>query len=421
MIPTLKGLERFSRLGGFRILKEKIANQTIKVRILSPIRVNPYDIGTKRKNDVFSEIVVLGKKRNFQIRRIEQVMDQQQKSTIVVVDRKFSLILELKDDSKNDFVEAIGPSIYSRSSSSVSSYATIFENLWHQSELYEQIVHANRALEEKSQQITLKDNELQGLIFKLLEQDKSKDEFMSMVSHELKTPISVIKFYADMLLRKNILGTINEQQGKALTTIHRNVEKLELLVNDILDVYKLDIGKMSITKGSVNIADLVNQTISDLRSLLDEKGIEIVTEFKEAQSVNCDAKRIGQVLSNLIKNSIDFVPGVKGKIILKTDRYNSSTEKHAMQENMYKPYEHMTLISIEDNGPGIPIDKLDNIFNKFYQIDTSLTRKHGGTGLGLAICKGIVEAHDGFIWVDRSSSLGTLIKFTLPINSTDNK
>jgi signal transduction histidine kinase len=421
MIPTLKGLERFSRLGGFRILKEKIANQNIKVRILSPIRVNPSDIGTKRKNDILSEIVVLGKKRNFQIRRIEQVMDQQQKSTIVVVDRKFSLILELKDDSKNDFVEAIGPSIYSRSSSSVSSYATIFENLWHQSELYEQIVHANRALEEKSQQITLKDNELQGLIFKLLEQDKSKDEFMSMVSHELKTPISVIKFYTDMLLRKNILGIINEQQGKALTTIHRNVEKLELLVNDILDVYKLDIGKMSITKGSVNIADLVNQTISDLRSLLDEKGIEVVTEFKEAQNVNCDAKRIGQVLSNLIKNSIDFVPGVKGKIIIKTDRYNSSTEKHAMQENMYKPYEHMTLISIEDNGPGIPLDKLDNIFNKFYQIDTSLTRKHGGTGLGLAICKGIVEAHDGFIWVDRSSSLGTLIKFTLPINSTDNK
>lgn len=421
MIPTLKGLERFSRLGGFRILKEKIANQNIKVRILSPIRVNPYDTGTKRKNDILSEIVVLGKKRNFQIRRIEQVMDQQQKSTIVVVDRKFSLILELKDDSKNDFVEAIGPSIYSRSSSSVSSYATIFENLWHQSELYEQIVHANRALEEKSQQITLKDNELQGLIFKLLEQDKSKDEFMSMVSHELKTPISVIKFYADMLLRKNILGTINEQQGKALTTIHRNVDKLELLVNDILDVYKLDIGKMSITKESVNIADLVSQTISDLRSLLDEKGIEVVTEFKEVQSVNCDAKRIGQVLSNLIKNSIDFVPGAKGKIIIKTDRYNSSTQKHAMQENMYKPYEQMTLISIEDNGPGIPIDKVDNIFNKFYQIDTSLTRKHGGTGLGLAICKGIVEAHDGFIWVDRSSSLGTLIMFTLPVNSIVNK
>jgi hypothetical protein len=161
-------------LAGFRILKEKIANQNIKVRILSPIRVSPYDIGTRRKNDILSEIVVLGKKHNFQIRRIEQVMDQQQKSTIVVVDRKFSLILELKDDSKNDFVEAIGLSIYSRSSSSVSSYATIFENLWLQSELYEQIVHANRALEEKSQQITLKDNELQGLIFKLLEQDKSK-------------------------------------------------------------------------------------------------------------------------------------------------------------------------------------------------------------------------------------------------------
>lgn len=92
-----------------------------------------------------------------------------------------------------------------------------------------------------------------------------------------------------------------------------------------------------------------------------------------------------------------------------------------MSENIIYPIEKMILFSVEDNGPGIPADKLDNIFKKFYQIDTSLTRKHGGTGLGLAICKGIVEAHGGLIWVDKSSNKGTIVKFTLPANSTNEK
>jgi signal transduction histidine kinase len=415
LIPTSNGLKRLSMLGGLRILKEKCTNQNVKVRILSPLKANPLANGA---NTMLAELVILGKRRNFQIRPIEQMSDQQQRSTIVVVDRKFSLILELKDDTKDNFVDAIGPSIYSHSVSSVSSYTTIFENLWHQSELYEQIVHANRELEEKSQQIILKDKELQGLIFKLLEEDKSKDEFMSMVSHELKTPISVIKFYADMLLRINIMGAMNEQQKKALSTIHRNVEKLELLVNDILDVYRLDIGKMNISKESVDIAELVNQTISDLKSLLDEKDVKVETEFRDRQSLHCDAKRIAQVLSNLIKNSIDFVPREKGRIIIKTEYYDAAKQKHEMSENVSNPDEKMLLFSIEDNGPGIPIDKIGNIFKKFYQIDTSLTRKHGGTGLGLAICKGIVEAHGGFIWIDNSAAEGTLVKFTLPANST---
>ena len=240
---------------------------------------------------------------------------------------------------------------------------------------------------------------------------------MSMVSHELKTPISVIKFYADMLLRINIMGAMNEQQKKALSTIHRNVEKLELLVNDILDVYRLDIGQMNISKESVDIAELVTQTISDLKSLLDEKDVNVETEFRDRQSVDCDAKRIAQVLSNLIKNSIDFIPREKGRIVIKTENYDAAKQKHKINENVSKPDEKMLLFSIEDNGPGIPIDKIGNIFKKFYQIDTSLTRKHGGTGLGLAICKGIVEAHGGFIWIDNYATEGTLVKFTLPADS----
>jgi two-component system, OmpR family, sensor histidine kinase VicK len=210
---------------------------------------------------------------------------EQPRSTILVVDRKFSLIMELKDDSKGSFIEAIGPSIHSSSTSSVLSYVTFFENLWQQSELYEQIKLANERLAEKSEQIILKDKELQNLIFKLLQEDKSKEEFMSMVSHELKTPISVIKFYTDMLLKISKMGQTTDAQKKALATIYRNVNKLELLVNDILDVYKLDIGKMNITKSHVNVAELVNETISDLNSFIVEKNIKVFTDIKDKLSI----------------------------------------------------------------------------------------------------------------------------------------
>jgi signal transduction histidine kinase len=327
--------------------------------------------------------------------------------------------MELKDDSKDSFIEAIGPSIYSNSTSSVLSYVTIFENLWQQSELYDQIKLANERLAEKSEQIVLKDKELQNLIFKLLQEDKSKEEFMSMVSHELKTPISVIKFYTDMLLKISKMGQTTDAQKKALATIYRNVDKLELLVNDILDVYKLDIGKMNITKSHVNVAELVNETISDLNSFIVEKNIKVLTEIKDNESVNCDRKRIEQVLSNLIKNSIDFVPREKGIIIIKVEHYDCTKDKRQVNESIIYPVENMTLFSVEDNGPGIPADKSENIFKKFYQIDTSLTRKHGGTGLGLTICKGIVEAHGGTIWIDKSSNEGTVVKFILPVDGIE--
>jgi len=267
MIPTPNGLDRFNKMGGVQILKDKSTNSGVKVRILTPLR-RTLPMG---ESNVLREFASIGKRRNFQTKSIEQITGEQPRSTILVVDRKFSLIMELKDDSKDSFIEAIGRSIYSNSTSSVLSYATIFENLWQQSELYDQIKLANERLAEKSEQIILKDKELQNLIFKLLQEDKSKEEFMSMVSHELKTPISVIKFYTDMLLKISKMGQTTDAQKKALATIYRNVDKLELLVNDILDVYKLDIGKMNITKSHIDVGELVNETISDLNSFIVEK------------------------------------------------------------------------------------------------------------------------------------------------------
>ena len=423
MIPTVNTLDRDKKIGIIQLLKYRSDNHGIKVRILSPVKniAFPIDSDQMEHTKARHDKINTRKSTNFQTRLIAQSTGHEQGSTILVVDCRFSLIMELKDDSRNDFLEAVGSSIYSNSAATVSSYGSIFEKLWQQSELYEQIIVANEHIEEKSEQILLKDKELETLILKLLEQDRSKEEFMSMVSHELKTPISVIRIYSDMLLKAKIMGDVNEKQEKALHTIHRNIEKLELLVNDILDVYKLDIGKLNMSKSPINIAEMVNQTVSDLKSISDDKEVRIITEFGHTQNAYCDPRRIGQVISNLIKNSLDFVPRHSGRIIVKTENFDNVENKYDINESPGFSTQDRILFSVEDNGTGIPSDMIDNVFKKFYQIDTSYSRKHGGTGLGLAICRGIVEAHGGLIWIDKSSSQGTLVKFTVPANGVENK
>jgi signal transduction histidine kinase len=121
--------------------------------------------------------------------------------------------------------------------------------------------------------------------------------------------------------------------------------------------------------------------------------------------VLCDGERIEQVIANLVKNSVDFVPKSGGRITIRAETDVTS---------------QTVTFTVEDNGIGIPPEKMDNLFKSFYQVDTSMARKHGGTGLGLVICKGIIESHGGKIWIDRNYTQGTSIKFTLLVESTNN-
>lgn len=239
-----------------------------------------------------------------------------------------------------------------------------------------------RSINRLTKEIIEKDKDLHKYNEELLAVERAKEEFMSMINHELKTPLVPIKGYADMLLKPNIMGSLNEKQKKAVSSISYNVGKLELLVSDILDVYKLDMGKLSISR----------------KDVADQKNVEIKSDIQYNGPVYCDQRRIDQVITNLIKNSIDFVPANTGKIILRVSKK-----------------ENKIIFSVEDNGSGIPPDKVDNLFKKFYQIDTTMTRKHGGTGLGLAISKGIVEAHGGTMWVDKEYLGGARFIFTLPV------
>jgi signal transduction histidine kinase len=257
-------------------------------------------------------------------------------------------------------------------------------------------------LEKANKELTTTEQELKKAYDTLKASENAKEEFISMVSHELKTPIVPIKIYTEMLLKTDSLGVLNAKQKKAMHTVVRSVEKLEALVADVLDVYKLDMDKLTLSKEDVDIAEFINTTISDLTPITVEKQIELISEIRTTKEdvVFCDTKRIEQVLWNLVKNSVDFVPEKGGRIVIRIEKEPNSNSHF--------------IFTVEDNGIGITSVVRHNLFNKFYQADTSLTRKHGGTGLGLAISRGIVEAHGGKIWIDDSYTNGASFKFTIP-------
>ena len=381
ILPTINAFYREERLGIIQLLKEATVERNIHVRSLTPV-----DEVIEQK--VWSMMAVaIDQGRNLEIRPVQMTSAGVTVTTvtILVIDRKESLVIEKIDDSKDDFIDAIGSATCSNSKPTVLSYISIFESLWQQTVLYEQAKESNEKLERANEH--------------LLTTERAKQEFISMISHELKTPIVPLKGYAQMLLRPKFMGAINEKQKKAISSMLRNIEKLQALVDDVMDVYKLDLGKIKFSYCYRDIGTLINQTIAELRPLTSAKQIDLREDFRANGQVLCDPDRIEQVLSNLIKNSIDFVPDkAGGKITVRVEKDNTNN----------------ATLTVEDNGIGIKPEKADKLFQKFYQIDTGATRRHGGTGLGLVICRGIVEAHGGKIWVDTTHKNGTAIKFTIP-------
>lgn len=309
------------------------------------------------------------------------------------------------DVSKGNFNTVVR----SKQSNEIGELASSFESMRQNvnqvnNNLNSLVKERTKELSEANEDLRLKELELEKANEEMRAADIAKEEFMSMVSHELKTPLSPMKLYSQMLLKSTkSFGKLNEKQYKAITVILNGIMKLEVLIGDILDVYKLDIGKLKLKKIDANVEKLVNQIVTEFKPLADEHKIEFTSDMRTSGTVECDPQRINQVFSALIKNSLDFVPKEGGRITIRAE--NDPTEKG-----------HKVIFTVEDNGIGIRADKMDNLFKKFYQIDTTMARKHGGTGLGLSICKGIIEAHNGTIWLDKGYSKGASFKFTLPRN-----
>ncbi len=231
------------------------------------------------------------------------------------------------------------------------------------------------------------------------ETDISKDEFLSMITHELKTPLVPIQGYVDILLGEH-LGPINEKQKERLKIIKSSAEALLRIISDLLDAQKLDLGKLVVKKEHHDIKDTIQKAIEALQTRATENKITIKQHLDKEIIIPHDPERIRQVLTNLLKNGLDAVKPNTGII-----------------EVFVEDSKNQLKISVKDNGSGIPIEKQRDLFKKFYQVDTSLTREIGGSGLGLAICKGLVEEHGGTILVESTPGAGSTFSFTLPKNS----
>ncbi|MCV0392271.1 MAG: HAMP domain-containing histidine kinase [Nitrosopumilus sp.] len=231
----------------------------------------------------------------------------------------------------------------------------------------------------------------------LKDMDRKKVEFSSMVSHELKTPLVPILGYVQMLQKEELLGELNKQQKEAINEIYSSTIKLQRLVGDILTTQKLDLGKLDFKKENIEVTALLNSVIKEFSPITTNKKIQLKLEFKENVTISSDKDRINQVFSNLIKNSIDFVSPGTGIITIGAKNYEDSIE-----------------FFVKDNGCGISLKNQKDIFRKFYQIDTSTSRKRNGSGLGLAICKGIIEGLGGKIWVKSIENVETTFHFKIP-------
>ena len=237
--------------------------------------------------------------------------------------------------------------------------------------------------------------ELQNIQLKKL--DRIKSDFLNITSHELRTPMSAIKGYVQMVIKEK-LGQITDEQRQALNVVLRNTDRLDNLIRDILDVSRLESGTMKFVPEKTHPGGLTVEAVETMQPSAELKNIKINTEIEQdLPEIIVDPERIKQVIINIVNNAIKFSPN--GTII------NVRTKK----ENDY------VLFEVQDYGRGIPKDKQEKIFEIFYQVDSGMDRKFGGAGLGLAISRGIILSHGGNIWVESEPGKGSTFRFTLPI------
>jgi signal transduction histidine kinase len=234
--------------------------------------------------------------------------------------------------------------------------------------------------------------------------NKAKSEFLSNISHELRTPMHQILSYSKFGVDK--IGQVDDEKilyyFSKIGTIGKN---LLSLLNDLLDLSKLESGRMEYDMKMIDPLIIINETIVEFYSLIDEKGIILEKNIAGSiLAINCDEIKIGQVLRNLISNAIKFTPNDKKVSILIKSSELSTNGKKLIPALMF---------TVSDQGIGIPNDELDSIFDKFVQSSKTKTNA-GGTGLGLAICKEIIKAHSGKIWAENNPEGGATFSFMLP-------
>ncbi|MGB8657319.1 MAG: PAS domain S-box protein [Candidatus Zixiibacteriota bacterium] len=242
--------------------------------------------------------------------------------------------------------------------------------------------------------------------------EELKSEFVSVVSHELRTPLTCIKNAVDLLLLKKA-GEINENQSNFLSMASRNVDRLVRIINDFLDISKMEAGKMQLRFERIDLAEIAEGTLSTFALPAQKKSMKLEKSISSGiPKILGDHDKLSQVLSNLVSNAVKYGPE-GGKICIQATLINKT--KSPLPQMLFLTHDDFVKVEVKDNGPGIPGHETEKIFDKFYQVERSLTRNISGTGLGLPICKKLVEAHKGKIWVESKTNQGSNFVFVLPL------
>jgi signal transduction histidine kinase len=390
IFSTANAFHRQERAGTMDLFKEAAAaeGRRVKIRILTPM-----DDIIKEKAQKFKEEQQQHQQHHHQIdiRNIEYPL--QTKVTILLVDRKFSLTVELKDDTKETSYEAIGLATYSNSKPTVLSYVTIFDTLWKQVDLY---------------------GELRDLYQQLKIHDKMQKEFINIAAHELRTPIQPILGLAEVLSSKR--GRI-EQYNELIDAIIRNAKRLQRLTEDILDVTKIESNSLTLNKQQFNLNDMITSAINDIivKKDFNSENVKILYEPNNNKQdnnnniifVQADRSRLTQVISNLLSNAVKFTK--KGTISV-TTQIEEEEQDDQNDDGDDNGSNKVVVISIKDTGSGISPEMFPRLFSKF------ASNSFEGTGLGLFIAKSIVEAHGGNIWAENNADgKGARFTMSLPI------
>ncbi len=362
IFPSIHAFRRQTRMGIMHLFKE-VVEHGIKVRIL--IHADENQI-RHLKNEimlVFPEI---------ELRAIDMSLNTS--IGIVIVDKKESLIIETRDDAKDNSYDASGLAAYSNSKYIALSYASIFESLWIQAELFKQLKETNEQLKQH---------------------DKMQKEFINLAAHELRTPIQPILGLTEIVSSK----IEDTEQRELLDVVTRNAKRLQRLVDDIIDVTKIESQLLKLNKEKFDLNHVITNIIDDYNALIVNGNHKVklnFNPFKETLSIEADKERISEVISNLLSNAIKFT---------KDDAIFISIEKKEDDNN-----NNYALVTVKDTGEGIDPEILPNMFSKFN------TKSFEGLGLGLYISKHIIKAHGGKIeGKNNDNGIGAEFGFTLPL------
>jgi two-component system phosphate regulon sensor histidine kinase PhoR len=230
--------------------------------------------------------------------------------------------------------------------------------------------------------------------------ESARKDFVANVSHELRTPLSLIKGYVETLL--DGAKDNPDVSSKFLSTIQRNADRLQLLIEDLLTISELEAGRMELHLEPLALQPLVQKVLEDLQGRASVRGVTLSNQAGNLQ-VEGDSGRLEQVLGNLVDNAIKY------------GRQGGSVTIDARSVNG-----GLVEVCVKDDGPGIPPDALERVFERFYRVDKARSREQGGTGLGLSIVKHIVQSHGGKVWATSEPGRGANFFFTIPQNATAN-